>query len=289
VPSVAFCHSDLARLVREAAGGEGSPIGRWCERRAADYLAHLYGGYDLVLAPSRAMTRTLQQIGVPQALHQPLGVDTTIFHPSARDARWRAAQLQALGLAPTTRLMLYSGRFAPEKHLDVLAAAVQRLGPGHALIAIGAGPRPPAGEPVRVIAPLDDPRQLARWLASVDLFVHAGDQETFGLAALEAMACGTPVVVRDAAGLAELAHGAGLTIARNDPAVWADTIADALDDAHDGRSAPGSLGWLAAQALERARALDWSKTMALQVRRYRQAMRQPPEKPLGSALASQAH
>ena len=44
-------------------------------------------------------------------------------------------------------------------------------------------------------------------LASADAFVHAGDQETFGLSVLEAMACGTPAVVRDAEGLAELADG----------------------------------------------------------------------------------
>ena len=44
-------------------------------------------------------------------------------------------------------------------------------------------------------------------LASADAFVHAGDQETFGLSVLEAMACGTPAVVRDAEGLGELAGG----------------------------------------------------------------------------------
>src|SRR5690606_1201881 len=45
---------------------------------------------------------------------------------------------------------------------------------------------------------------LARMLASSDVFVHAGDQETFGLAVLEAMACGLPVVGRDRAGLRHL-------------------------------------------------------------------------------------
>ena len=50
-------------------------------------------------------------------------------------------------------------------------------------------------------------RQFATVLASADVFVHAGDQETFGLSVLEAMACGTPAVLRDAEGLAELADG----------------------------------------------------------------------------------
>jgi alpha-1,6-mannosyltransferase len=288
VPSVAFCHSDLPRLVRDWTGGPHSALAGWCERRAADYLVHLYSSYDLVLAPSRAMTRTLQQLGVRQALHQPLGVDTAVFSPAARNLRWRARLAVKLELHPATRLMVYSGRFAPEKHLDLLAEAVRRLGRGHALIAVGAGPRPPQGDHVRVIGPQQDPRRLARLLANADLFVHAGDQETFGLAALEAMACGTPVLVRDAAGLGELARGAGLTIARNEPAVWADAMADALGECREGglSAAQGALGWLAGQALERARSLDWSKTMALQVRRYRQAMRRPPEKPLRGALAS---
>lgn len=285
--SVAFCHSDLPRLVRRWVG-EHSVAAGWCERRAEDYLAHLYGGFDLVLAPSRAMTQQLHRIGVHQALHQPLGVDSALFTPNARDLRWRARLAVKLELNPSTRLVIYSGRFAPEKHLDVLAEAVRRLGPGHALIAVGAGPRPPRGERVRVIGPQHDPRRLARLLANADLFVHAGDQETFGLAALEAMACGTPVAVRDAAGLGELVRGAGLTVSRNEASVWADTMADALNESRRDSTAQGSLGWLARQALERARGLDWSNTMALQVRRYRQAMRRPPA-PLEGTLASQTH
>ena len=63
-------------------------------------------------------------------------------------------------------------------------------------------------------------------LPSVDVFVHAGDQETFGLSALEAMACGTPVVVRDAACLGELVRGgAGFAVPSDRPSDWAEAIA----------------------------------------------------------------
>ena len=56
------------------------------------------------------------------------------------------------------------------------------------LLACGAGPRPPSGDRVLVHPFVADPMALARILASADAFVHAGDQETFGLSVLEAMA-----------------------------------------------------------------------------------------------------
>ena len=270
VPAVAFCHSNLpAKAARWAAGTEGTatPRGRWAARRAGRYLADLYGRFDLVLAPSRSMTQQLHDWGVRQALHQPLGVDCSIFQPRAFDPVWRSRLSQRLGLPVGTRLLVYCGRFAAEKNLGVLADAVRLLGPGHALVALGDGPRPPGGEQVRLLPPEHDSQRLARLLASCDAFVHAGDQETFGLAALEAMACGTPVVVSAAAGLGELAQGAGLTVASLRPREWADAIAASL---------AGQSSQLAAAALDRARTHDRSRVLAQQARRYRQLMRQQP-------------
>jgi alpha-1,6-mannosyltransferase len=62
-------------------------------------------------------------------------------------------------------------------------------------------------------------------LASCDAFVHAGDQETFGLAALEAMACGLPVVGIDQAGVAEIVtSGSGILVPPRDAAAFADGV-----------------------------------------------------------------
>src|SRR5206468_12181937 len=110
-----------------------------------------------------------------------------------------------LGLSPAARVLVYAGRFAPEKNLRLLIGAVELLGPPYVLVLIGSGPAvPPASPRVRVLPYQRSEFMLAGALAAADVFVHAGDQETFGLALLEAMACGTPVVARSASGLAEL-------------------------------------------------------------------------------------
>ena len=203
VPVLAYCHSNIVAMARLAAGAH---LAGAAARAAERYARHLYRRFDLVLAPSRSMAAHLQAWGVERVACQPLGVETTIFRPEARDRSWRERH----GWSDATRLLVYAGRFAPEKHLDVLAAAVRRLGAPYVLLAVGAGPAPPPpGERVVVLPFVTSMRELATVLASADVFVHAGDQETFGLSVLEAMACGTPAVLRDAEGLAELADGIG--------------------------------------------------------------------------------
>jgi len=95
-------------------------------------------------------------------------------------------------------------------------------------------------------------RELASALASADAFVHAGDQETFGLSALEAMACATPVVVRATEGLAELAdpESGALGVRDGSAAAFAEAIAALFATDRGARSQ-------AARA--RAEASDWSK------------------------------
>lgn len=248
VPTVAFCHSDLPKLAALWAG-HGAAAG-WARRSAAAYLRKLYRHFDLVLAPSQAMTRDLWALGIAQACHQPLGVDTRVFHPGQKDPLWR----RSLGLPAQARLLVYTGRLAAEKNLPVLNAAVEQLGAPYVLLLVGDGPAAPAPSArVRVMPHLRHEADLARLVASADLFVHAGDQETFGLSVLEAMACGTPVMVRDAGGLAELvAGGAGLALPDNRPATWAAALAAWFADRQrrDDGLQPGL-------ALARARGHDW--------------------------------
>jgi alpha-1,6-mannosyltransferase len=193
IPAVAFYHSDLPRLVQPR-------LGRWIARGTCRYLANLYRQFDLVLAPSRVMVEQLAEIGVHGAVHQPLGIDTSVFRPQRRDETLR----EHLGLDPDTRLLIYAGRFTPEKKLHVLVEAVRKLGERYHLILVGAGDALPQASNVTILPFKRDQRQLARLLASCDLLVHPGDCETFGLIVLEAMACGLPVIGTNSGGVAEL-------------------------------------------------------------------------------------
>ena len=194
VPVIATCHSNVQLLAASLAG-------EWAGRATARYLRRLYESMDLVLAPSRWMMRQLRDAGIDRVVHQPLGVDCSVFQPQRIDRQWR----ERIGIEPSARVVVYAGRFAPEKNLDLLIGAVELLGPPYTLVLIGAGPAtPPASERVRVLPFQRSEFLLAGALAASDVFVHAGEQETFGLAVLEAMACGTPVVAPATAGLAEL-------------------------------------------------------------------------------------
>jgi alpha-1,6-mannosyltransferase len=193
VPVVAFYHSDLPELVAHR-------FGVTAQRAATRYISHLYRQFDLVLAPSAGTTRRLRNMGINQVQQQPLGVDTSVFSPERKNCQLRAQ----LGLPQQTRLLVYAGRFTKEKKLPLLIEAVERLGPPYHLVMIGSGAELPASPNMSCLPFQRDASALASQIAGCDVLVHSGDQETFGLVVLEAMACGIPVVGVAAAGVAEL-------------------------------------------------------------------------------------
>lgn len=198
----AFCHSDVEQL----AADEGGRAARLIARR---YLLHVYRHFDVVFAASRWMADRLRDLGLDNVRQQPLGVDLSTFNPSRRDARWRQDRHFELD----DFLLIYAGRFSSEKNLDVLTQVVNRLGPPFRLLLLGQGPLQPTGSRVHCLASTSRPREVATALASADAFVHAGVNETFGLAPLEALACGTPVVARGRGAVSELLCGdAGIAV-----------------------------------------------------------------------------
>ncbi len=198
---VAYHHADFPRAYVESACARwfGPQVAARARRLALGYARRVYGACDLVLTGSAALTRELRGVGVERIETLPLGVDLELFHPSRRDRVLR----QELGVARGTRLLVYVGRFDEEKRVRVVLDAFRQLAPTNdvRLVLAGSGPlrklllQAQSEDPrVHVLPFVHDRAQLARLLASADVYITAGPHETFGLSILEAQASGLPIV-----------------------------------------------------------------------------------------------
>ena len=214
VPLVAFCHADVLRMTAQRV----SPA---FDAPVRQYLRAFYSRCDVVVAPSRYMQERLAQWGVDRVAVRPLGVDLNTFNPAARTSDLR----RRLALPRDARLLVYAGRVAPEKNIDVLLRAFRKLGRRYHLLIAGASGLAGLPSNVTLLPFLESAPDLARLLASADGLVHAGDQETFGLVFLEAMACGRGVIAPAAGAAPELiGDEAGLLVPPRNPAALAEGI-----------------------------------------------------------------
>jgi alpha-1,6-mannosyltransferase len=158
----------------------------------------------------------------------PLGVDADVFHPARRERALR----KRLGLAKHARLCVFAGRFAPAKNLPVLVDAFRMLGPPYHLLLVGNGPCLPALPRNVTVLPFErDPARLAAIVGGADAFVQAGERESFGLAVVEAMACGVPVVAAaDGAAPEIVTPDCGVLVRAGSAADLADGVAALYSD-----------------------------------------------------------
>ena len=205
----------------------------------------------------------------------PLGVDHAFFAPNPGSlvgrADHRAGARRALGLPDRGRLVLFVGRIQRLKGLDVAVRAFVPLAAAvpDALLVVVGGPSGPGGpaevdrihtlvadlglaDRVRFVPP--QPHELlSTWYRAADVCVVPSRTESFGLVALEAAACGTPVVASAVGGLTSLIdHGrTGFLVDSRDPLAFAHALSDLLSD----RNLAERMGRAAAQ---RARSYTWS-------------------------------
>jgi alpha-1,6-mannosyltransferase len=173
------------------------------------------------------MAEKLLRLGVDNVYVQPLGVDLLTFNPARRDPGLRAE----LGLADDTRLVVFAGRGSREKNLPVLLDCMKRLGPRYHLLLVGSHMPVSVPDNVSVIAHFCPASEVARLLASADALVHAGDQETFGLVILEAMASGTPVIAVAAGAFTEIVpDSCGVLCKPNDSSAFACAVRELFND-----------------------------------------------------------
>jgi alpha-1,6-mannosyltransferase len=215
VPVVGFCHTDAAALA-------ALHLGDWAEGPTFNFWAQAYQRFDQVVAPSWHTASRLAEAGVERVSVHPLGVDTELFHPSRGD---RARLLRRTGLPADSRLLVFAGRPAREKNVEGMIEAVEKLGDPYRLVLVGAGTGARYSPQVVSLDFEREPERLAAVIASCDAFLHANENEIFGLVVLEAMAAGLPVIGPDKGGVGELIDEAvGQHAASSDPADLAQAI-----------------------------------------------------------------
>ena len=168
----------------------------WLKPAVRGYLRRFHSRAQATLVPTGELVRELQSLGVPHPRLLRRAVDTQRFHPAKRDASLRAAW----GVDAATPVVLYVGRIAAEKNLDLAVRtfrAIQQRVPQARYVWVGDGPARAALEaahPDFIFAGMQRGESLARHVASADLFPFPSLSETFGNVILEALAAGLPVV-----------------------------------------------------------------------------------------------
>jgi len=197
VPVVAAFQTDLAGFARRYHLGVA-------EERVWTMVREAHRDAAVTLAPSTVTCWQLRERGIGPVALWPRGVDQQRFSPMHRDEHFRRR------LAPQGEVIVgYVGRLAREKQLERLAPLTEV--PGLKVVMVGDGPRRKALEramPDALFAGFRRGRELSRIVASLDIFVHPGLDETFCQAIQEALAAGVPVVAPAAGGPLDLVrHG----------------------------------------------------------------------------------
>lgn len=202
------------------------------------------------------------------------GVDHAFFSPGERQGARAALAHLDLGDGP---VLLFVGRIQPLKGLDVAVRALAALRRPEARLVVVGGASGAEGaaevdridklvaelgvaEQIRTVAPVPH-HLLSTYYRAADVVLVPSRSESFGLVALEAAACGTPVVAAAVGGLRTLVeHGrTGFLVEGRDPGVFASYAEQVL-------ASPSLAAELSRQAAERARGFTWS-TAAGRLRR----------------------
>jgi len=193
VPSVAVFQTDVAGFAESYGMGVAS-------RAAWAWTRHLHSRADRTLAPSTSAMENLAAHRIPRVHRWGRGVDITGFVPSARDEHLRRTW------SPDGRPIVgFVGRLAPEKHVERLAVLAAR--DDLQLVIVGDGVDRVKLQTVLPTAVFTGELRgaaLAAAYASMDVFVHPGEHETFCQTVQEAMASGVPVIAPDAGGPRDL-------------------------------------------------------------------------------------
>ncbi len=269
---VAGYHTDFpdAQVHRVVEAMWGPLQARFWRMLALGYAEITYREFDRVYALGRKGIATLAARAIDRLDMLDLGVDIALFSPARRDPAFRRElKLPQTIIEGDGPLLVYAGRIDTEKRADRLVAMMRQIDPelGAALVMIGHGKlyeqlREEAqadGLPIAFPGYFADRTQLARALASCDMYVSAMADETFGVSVVEAQACGLPVIGVDSGAMPErVPEGLGLLSPKNDIAAMAANVAAVWR----GEVGDGHRAMARAARLHAENRYDWSRTFA---------------------------
>ncbi|MGV9693522.1 glycosyltransferase [Streptomyces sp. NPDC003444] len=233
--------------------------------RAADRLNRRTAwAFARIVCTTEWAEREFVRVGAGNVVRAPLGVDLDHCRPGRRDTATRARYADGQRV-----LLLLCSRLSVEKRPGTALDALEELrgaGIEAALVVAGDGPLRAGLErrarerrlPVRFVGHLADREDLADLQAAADVCLAPGPAETFGLSALEALACGTPVVVSASSALPEVVGTAGVAAA-DTPAAFASGVQGLL-------AVPETVRRRAARA--RAEGFAWDRSVTAFLRAH---------------------
>ena len=198
IPTVSVYQTDIAGFARHY----GLTI---AHNTLKKWVSRIHQASDITLAPSKWACRDLEQSGVKNVRLWKRGVDLVNFTPARRDESLRSN----IAGGKEKLIVGYVGRIANEKRIDDLKILDQQ--DDIQLVIVGDGPAAPRIKkelPGARFVGYQSGTELARYVASFDIFVHTGKHETFCQGIQEALASGVPVIGPDTGGPVDLIeHG----------------------------------------------------------------------------------
>lgn len=238
-------------------------------RRSSDwYMRHVYGPqFDAHIAISAYTAAEVAAVPSPVHLAR-MGIDAGTFGSGGASVETRQTLYGQLIGDPDAVILLYAGRLSAEKNLPLLIDMLERLSESDShrfhLAVLGDGPlrnwlsleaaRRTPGR-LHFVGHVSDRRALTAYYANADVFVHPNPREPFGIAPLEAMAAGVPLVAPAAGGVLEYVTSENAWLASPTPAAFADAVRDVMAN-------PVGRRLRVARARETAASFDWPAVTA---------------------------
>ena len=199
------------------------------EPLARGIMRRIYQRCDAILAPADSLAAVLRAQRMSRDISiWTRGVDRQQFNPGRRDMDWR----RSLGIEDDELAIAFLGRIVMEKGLDVFSDAIDVLAERkvrHRVVVIGEGPARSWFEnrlPNAIFVGHQVGDDLARALASTDVFFNPSITEAFGKVTLESMACALPVVAAEATGTTTIVRNdeTGMLVEPGDAEAFADAL-----------------------------------------------------------------